>query len=107
MACFKASDVPVGSRLYLAAPSPAASSVPDGATQDADRYRWLRDRVCFSTSKGETPEMGLSSWISAPDHNPHTDWMSPRFEASVDRTIDAARAAQTKNPADAVGGKEE
>ena len=87
-------QLPYGTtKLYAAAQVPAQGEM----VAKAKRYDWLRDQMQFSTSKGETPEMGLKSWLPAPDHNPHADWMSPRFEASVDRTVDAAMAAQ---PAD-------
>jgi hypothetical protein len=62
--------------------------------QQAARYRWLRDNMTFSTEKNSVSEMSLARWIPAPEHNPHTDWVGDCFEASVDRTIDAAIAAQ-------------
>lgn len=64
------------------------------AEQDAKRYRGLRDYMHFSTSQDEVPEMGLRTWLQAPDHNPHADWVGDRFEASVDRCVDRFIAAQ-------------
>ncbi|RFP19153.1 hypothetical protein [Duganella sp. BJB475] len=63
------------------------------AERDAARYRWLRNQMSFSTLSGAPAEMNLRAMIPAPDHNCHTDWMEQRFDASVDRAIDAAMLA--------------
>lgn len=63
------------------------------ADRDAARYRWLRNQMSFSTLGGAPAEMNLRAMIPAPDHNCHVDWMEERFDASVDRAIDAAMRA--------------
>lgn len=87
-----------GNRDYIAALSPDVVIELvrrlRAAEADAARYRHLRDNMSFSTSAGEVPEMGLRAWMPAPEHNPHADWVGERFDASVDRTVDAAIAAQ-------------
>jgi hypothetical protein len=57
---------------------------------DAERYRFLRDKMRFSSPPGDIPTMTLSAPLEAPTHDTHKDWISDRFDASVDRTIDAA-----------------
>jgi hypothetical protein len=69
------------------------NSVTEQDAKDAARYRWLRDGMCFDTPAGQPSTMALAKAIYAPDHNPHKDWVSDRFIASVDRTIDAAMTA--------------
>jgi hypothetical protein len=81
--------------LY-AAPTPEradAAPLAQSAEQDridAERYRFLRDKMRFSSPPGDIPTMTLSAPLEAPTHDTHKDWISDRFDASVDRTIDAA-----------------
>lgn len=67
----------------------AARSLPVQGVDAERRYQWLRDQVIFETV-GDACTMKLSVSLPAPDHDCHKDWMSPRFEASADKTIDAA-----------------
>jgi hypothetical protein len=57
---------------------------------DSERWRFLRDKMRFSSPPGDIPTMTLSAPLEAPTHDTHKDWISDRFDASVDRTIDAA-----------------
>jgi hypothetical protein len=57
---------------------------------DAERYRFLRDKMRFSSPPGDIPTMTLIAPLEVPTHDTHKDWISDRFDASVDRTIDAA-----------------
>lgn len=70
------------------------AAAPTQEAADAARYRYLRSRMEFQSQRGFTPTMGLAVRIVAQHHDPHADWMEPRFSASVDRAIDAARARQ-------------
>jgi hypothetical protein len=87
-----------------AAPTPEradAAPLAQSAEQDridAERYRFLRDKMRFSSPPGDIPTMTLSAPLEAPTHDTHKDWISDRFDASVDRTIDAAIASQSKEP---------
>ena len=56
---------------------------------DAARYRHLRAKMCFTSSRELSPTMALSSAIPAPNHDVHNDWVSGRFESSVDAAVDA------------------
>ena len=71
--------------------SPCVSADMDEA-QNAARYRHLRNKMCFSSSRDVLPTMALSSPISAPNHDVHKDWVGGRFEASVDAAVDADMA---------------
>ncbi|SAL59349.1 hypothetical protein AWB71_03272 [Caballeronia peredens] len=63
---------------------------------EAKRYRFLRENMRFSSPRDETPTMTLRAPIPAPTHDIHNDWMGERFDASVDRTIDAAIAKELR-----------
>jgi hypothetical protein len=63
---------------------------------EAKRYRFLRENMRFSSPRDETPTMTLRAPIPAPTHDIHNDWMGERFDASVDRTIDAALAKELR-----------
>lgn len=75
----------------LAATPPAQAQ---DVQRDAARYRGLRLMMSFEKS-GKTGKtvMALSLDANA-THNIHKDWMASNFDASVDRTVDAAIAAQ-------------
>jgi hypothetical protein len=75
-----------GDKLYAA---PLAQSAEQDRI-DAERYRFLRDKMRFSSPPGDIPTMTLNAPLEAPTHDTHKDWISDRFDASVDRTIDAA-----------------
>lgn len=60
---------------------------------DAERYRFLRSKMCFSGGKDVGTTMTMRVLIPAPDHNFHTDWVGERFDVSVDATVDRAIAA--------------
>jgi len=68
---------------------------PTGDALDAARYRWMRDRMSFIAGQLIDTTMSLRAPIPAPDHDPHKDWGGERFDASVDRAIDAAMQAST------------
>jgi len=68
---------------------------PTGDALDAARYRWMRDRMSFIAGQLIDTTMSLRAPIPAPDHDPHKDWVGERFDASVDRAIDAAMHAST------------
>ena len=68
---------------------------PPGDALDAARYRWMRDRMSFIAGQFIDTTMSLRAPIPAPDHDPHKDWGGERFDASVDRAIDAAMQAST------------
>ena len=68
---------------------------PTGDALDAARYRWMRDRMSFIAGQRIDTTMSLRAPIPAPDHDPHKDWGGERFDASVDRAIDAAMRAST------------
>jgi len=69
--------------------------LPAGDALDAARYRWMRDRMSFIAGQLIDTTMSLRAPIPAPDHDPHKDWGGERFDASVDRAIDAAMQAPT------------
>jgi hypothetical protein len=75
--------------IYATPPAPLAQSAEQDRI-DAERYRFLRDKMRFSSPPGDIPTMTLSAPLEAPTHDTHKDWISDRFDASVDRTIDAA-----------------
>ena len=60
--------------------------------KNAARYRHLRSKMCFSSSRDVLPTMAISSPIPAPNHDVHKDWVGGRFEASVDAAVDADMA---------------
>lgn len=70
---------------------------PTGDALDAARYRWMRDRMSFIAGQRIDTTMSLRAPIPAPDHDPHKDWGGERFDASVDRAIDAAMQASTSD----------
>ena len=72
----------------------AAVACPTSAddARDAARYRHLRNKMCFSSSHDVLPTVTLSSAMAAPHHDVHNDWVSNRFEASVDTAVDADMA---------------
>jgi len=77
-------------------PAPLAQSAEQDRI-DAERYRFLRDKMRFSSPPGDIPTMTLSAPLEAPTHDTHKDWISDRFDASVDRTIDAAISKERAN----------
>lgn len=64
---------------------------------EAKRYRFLRENMRFSSPRGEMTTMTMRAPIPAPTHDIHNDWMGERFDASVDRAIDAALAKESEN----------
>lgn len=61
--------------------------------KDAARYRWLRAQMHFTKSHDKQAFM----WVeidASETHDFDFEFMSPHFEASVDRTIDAAMAKE-------------
>jgi len=87
----------VGTKLFVDPVTAQAgqAAVPEDVAQDAERYRWLRDRMSFIAGQLIDTTMSLRAPIPAPDHDPHKDWGGERFDASVDRAIDAAMQAST------------
>lgn len=61
--------------------------------EDAARYQALRALMGFTKERDEAPYLRWNGTIPAPDHDPHKDWVAGRFDASVDRAVDAYRAA--------------
>lgn len=87
---------------YIAASNPSAIlSLLDHIEQqeaeiarlrkDAFRYRFLRDMMVF-TNAGSEKVMRLRAKIPAPTHEFYSDWVGDKFDASVDKTIDASMA---------------
>ncbi|UIY58164.1 hypothetical protein [Burkholderia cepacia] len=64
--------------------------------RDAERYRYLRNRMRF-TDQLPVATMMLSAPLLAPLHNFHTDWVGDRFDSSVDKTVDAARTGEHRD----------
>jgi len=81
-------------QMALGAAQAGQVAVPEDVARDAERYRWLRDRMSFTDST-EPPTMKLRAPLPALDHDFHKDWVGDRFDASVDRAIDAAIQAST------------
>jgi len=65
---------------------------------DAERYRFLREKMGFTEVPGKQATMSFCGSIPAPNHNFHTDWVGARFDASVDEAIDAARSQSEEKP---------
>lgn len=57
---------------------------------EAARYRWLRDSMRFDSDPHGKHTMVFPYELAAPWHDFHKDWISERFTASVDKTVDAA-----------------
>lgn len=57
---------------------------------EAARYRWLRDSMRFDSDPHGKHTMVFPYKLAAPWHDFHKDWISERFTASVDKTVDAA-----------------
>ncbi|MDN7481883.1 hypothetical protein QZM38_13720 [Burkholderia orbicola] len=70
------------------------TEVADDDEVCADRYRYLRARMSFVQAPGKGPSMSLRAAIPAPNHDFNRDFIGDRFDASVDATIDAARAGE-------------
>ncbi|KVP77488.1 hypothetical protein WJ92_02590 [Burkholderia ubonensis] len=81
-------------RGTLKLPQPSGE-VTDDDKLCAERYRYLRGRMCFTGQK-PVATMTLAARLPAPHHDFHTDWKGERFDASVDATVDAARAGNSR-----------
>ena len=62
--------------------------------KDAERYRWLRDNMEFDYSADGRHAMKLARPLPAPWHNFNTGWIAHLFMPCVDKTVDAAIAAE-------------
>lgn len=84
----------VVNQILLSASKPVAPQ--EGAekadARDKARYRFLRDGAIFSLSKGESPMLEFAKFSNV-EHDFHTGYIGPNFDADVDRAIDRAMAA--------------
>lgn len=82
-AVFKASDVPVGTKLYTQPPEPARDA------KDAARWRWIRARLCVTEITGPSGRAKPFADADADD--------DPSYNAEVDAAADAAMAQESSD----------
>lgn len=74
--------------LY-AAPVPAQPAVPDEVARDAERYRWLRRKVCIIGTEHLSETKAIFDFVNLP----YPTFIAPCAAAELDASIDAAMLA--------------